>query len=119
MKWVFLAAALAVQAIAAAPSDQTAGQTLFAACAVCHDTGHANKQGPGLGGIMGRKAATAAGFRYSGAMRRSGITWTPETLDAYLANPQGNIPGNVMPFAGLPDAAQRTALIAYLATLKG
>jgi cytochrome c len=112
----YAGAGTASAAPASAPEIE-AGRKLFAACAACHDPSRANKQGPGLAGIAGRTAGTFPGFRYSGAMRRSHLVWTPENLDAYLANPQGKIPGNTMPYAGLPDAAQRAALIAYLKTL--
>ena len=44
--------------------------------------------------------------------------WTPDELDKYIANPQGTVPGNTMPYAGLTDASQRSALISYLETLK-
>jgi cytochrome c2 len=48
-------------------------------------------------------------------MRRSNVTWTPELLDRYLADPQGGVfRGNRMPFAGIPDAQARADLIAYL-----
>ncbi len=118
MKGILLAAALAARAAAATDADPSAGQKLFAACVVCHDPAQGSKQGPGLGGVVGRKAAAVPGFRYSGAMRRSGLIWNAENLDAFLANPQGKVPGNVMPYAGMPDATQRAQLIAYLATLK-
>ena len=52
-------------------------------------------------------------------MRRSGISWTPETLDKYLADPQGMVPGTKMIFPGVKDEADRKALIDYLATLQG
>ena len=47
-------------------------------------------------------------------MKRSGITWTPQTLDEFIADPQKAVPANRMPFAGMPDAADRADLIAYL-----
>ena len=47
-------------------------------------------------------------------MRRSGITWTAQTLDEFIADPQKHVPANRMPYAGLPDAAARADLIAYL-----
>jgi len=53
-------------------------------------------------------------FRYSPAMKRSGIVWTVETLDRYIADPQGVIPANRMPYAGMTNAADRADLIAYL-----
>ena len=46
--------------------------------------------------------------------RRSGITWTAETIDAFLADPQKVVPNNRMPYAGMPDATDRADLIAYL-----
>jgi cytochrome c len=98
--------------------EADAGRRIFAACSVCHETGPANKVGPGLSGIVGRKAGTAGGFRYSRAMKRSKIVWNEGALQSYLADPQGAVPGNAMAFPGIPDQGQRKALIAYLKTLK-
>jgi cytochrome c2 len=47
-------------------------------------------------------------------MKRSGITWTPQALETFVADPQKAVPNNRMPFAGMPDAADRADLIAYL-----
>ena len=58
------------------------------------------------------------GFRFSRAMKNSGVVWDAKTLDAYIANPQAAIPGNVMPYSGLTDAKRRVDLVAYLQTLK-
>ena len=72
------------------------------------------RSGPTLHDLFGRKSATEE-FSYSAAMRRTNITWTPELLDTYLADPQGGMfRGNRMPFSGLPDAQERADLIAYL-----
>ena len=65
-------------------------------------------------GLFGRKAGEIADYRYSPALKKSGITWTPQTLDTYIADPQKAVPGNRMPYAGMPDAAARADLIAYL-----
>jgi cytochrome c2 len=95
--------------------DATRGEQKFVECAACHSIAKGvNNVGPTLAGIFGRKAGALADFRYSAAMRKSGITWTPQTLDAYIADPQKRIPANRMPYAGLPDAAARADLIAYL-----
>jgi len=51
-------------------------------------------------------------------MKRAKLTWDEKTLDAYIANPQAVVPGNLMPFSGIADARQRADLIAYLKTLK-
>ena len=103
---------------AAQAQDVQKGQKVFAQCAACHSADARNGVGPGLKGIIGRKAGTAPGFHYSHAMKKFGKTWDASTLNAYLANPQAVVPGNVMPFSGLPDAAQRADLVAYLGTLK-
>jgi len=91
------------------------GELRFTDCAACHapQPGVANV-GPSLTGVFGRKAGTLADFRYSPALKRSGITWTPETLDIFLADPQKAVPNNRMPYAGMPDAADRADLIAFL-----
>lgn len=94
------------------------GEQIFAQCAACHSTDGTNATGPTLKGIVGRASASVPGFSYSPAMKRSHVTWTAEQLDKYITDPQGLIPGNTMPYAGLPDAKQRAALIAYLNTLK-
>jgi cytochrome c len=70
--------------------------------------------GPSLFGVLGRKAGEIADFRYSPAMRNSNITWSPQTLDEFIADPQKAVPGNRMPFAGMPEAADRADLLAYL-----
>ncbi|MBR0750165.1 cytochrome c family protein [Bradyrhizobium japonicum] len=98
--------------------DAQHGKAVFKACATCHATDHANRVGPGLEEVVGRKAGTVPGFRYSNAMKNSAIVWDTKTLDAYLESPQKVVPGNSMPYAGLKDATDRTDLVAYLATLK-
>jgi len=47
-------------------------------------------------------------------MKRSGITWTPETLDKFISDPQVMVPANRMPYAGMASAGDRADLIAYL-----
>lgn len=95
--------------------DLAAGQKAFQACAACHSTAPGvNGVGPSLAGIVGRKAGSLPGFNYSRAMKASNITWDEASLDAYVANPQQKVPGNHMPYAGMSDAQQRAALIAFL-----
>ena len=98
--------------------DAVAGTRAFAQCSVCHSTDGTNGVGPTLQGIVGSKAGEVPGFRFSRAMKASNIMWDDKSLDAYLADPQKTIPGNVMPFSGLADAKERADLIAYLKTLK-
>jgi cytochrome c len=110
-----IAALLLSTAAAHADGDPARGEQRFVDCAACHapQSGVANV-GPSLQGVFGRKAATLADFRYSPALKRSGITWTPETLDTFLADPQKAVPNNRMPYAGMPNAADRADLIAFL-----
>jgi len=110
-----IAALLLLTAAAHADGDPARGEQRFVDCAACHapQPGVANV-GPSLQGVFGRKAATLADFRYSPALKRSGITWTPETLDTFLADPQKAVPNNRMPYAGMPDATDRADLIAFL-----
>ena len=88
-----------------------------AACAACHvmDQSAGRRSGPALYGIMGKTAGTQPGYAYSPAMKNSGIVWTPETLDAFLASPQGVVPGTRMGASGISDPARRKAIIAALA----
>jgi cytochrome c len=98
--------------------DVDAGQQVYSQCAACHSIDGSNGAGPSLKGIVGSKAGDLPGFRFSRAMKNSGIVWDAKTLDAYIANPQAAIPGNLMPYSGLTDAKQRVDLVAYLQTLK-
>jgi cytochrome c len=99
-------------------ADLDRGKAAFEKCAACHSlgdqTGTDADDGPTLKGVMGRKAGSLEDYRYSAAMKRSGITWTPMTLDAYVADPQAYIKYNRMAFAGISDPGERADLIAYL-----
>jgi cytochrome c len=101
---------------ALADGDAARGEKKFGDCAACHKLeAGANNVGPSLHGIFGRKAGEIADFRYSPAIKRSGIVWTPEMVDKFISDPQGMVPGNRMPYAGMASAADRADLIAYLA----
>ena len=98
-------------------ADGQRGAGLFQrSCGTCHsvDAGGPTKMGPNLHGLFGRGAGTLPGYNYSPAMRDAGIVWNAQTLDAYITNPHKNIPGDKMAFAGLPGAAERDDIIAYL-----
>ena len=119
-KMGFLAtmAALAWQPLLAAEVD--AGKSVFhSKCTICHSiTQGQNRVGPSLFGVVGRPSATAPGYSYSSAMKNAGKTWDAATLDVYLTNPRGMVPGTKMAFGGLPDATDRGNLIAYLGSVK-
>jgi cytochrome c len=106
---------LLLAGVARADGDAVRGEARFQDCAACHKLeAGVNNVGPSLHGIFTRKAGELPDFRYSPALKHSGITWTPETLDAFLTNPQALMPGNRMPYAGMADAGNRADLIAYL-----
>jgi cytochrome c2 len=112
-----MAVAAALLGTAGAAGAQTAdqGQKIFARCAICNTVEPGkNRMGPSLAGVVGRKAGTAAGYNYSPAMKAAKLIWNTATLDKYLTNPRAVVPGNKMIFPGLPNAADRAAVIAYL-----
>lgn len=111
-------ALLALTSSAQAQGDAARGEKLFVECASCHAVANGeNGVGPTLHGVFGRKAGQLANYRYSPALKQSGITWTAQTMDAFIADPQQMVPANRMPYAGLPDTAGRADLIAYLMTI--
>jgi len=104
----------------AAQGDPTAGRLVFRKCQACHSMEPGkNTIGPSLSGIIDRKSGTGPNFDYSPAMKQANITWTPTTLDAYLADPQKVVPGNRMPFAGLKTEHDRKDVIAFLTAQTG
>ncbi len=110
---------LPLGAARAAAADVEAGKTTFKKCALCHTNEPGkNKVGPSLFGIVGRKSASLASYSYSDAMKKFDHTWTPQTLDKYLPDPQAMVPGTKMIFPGIKDKTERENLIAYLETLK-
>lgn len=111
---------ISAAAPAFAAGDAAAGEKVFNQCKSCHSAvAGKNMVGPSLFGVVGRKAGTVDGFnKYSDAIKNSGVTWTAETLDKWLADPKGFIAGSKMPFPGVKDATQRENVIAYLATVK-
>jgi len=115
-----LAVSLMLPFAAQAGGNAAQGKTYFSRCAICHSNtkGAPNRIGPNLFGVVGRHAAAMQGFFYSGAMKRSNITWSPDRLKAYITKPQMVVPGNRMAFAGVSNAGQVDDLVAYLATLK-
>ena len=91
------------------------GRDVYRRCAACHvPNAPQNRVGPHLVGMFGRTAGGLDDFRYSSAMRESGIVWTEETVAAYLRDPRRYIPGNRMAFAGIRRDEDMAALMVYL-----
>ncbi len=91
----------------------------YAMCASCHSVSASGpkRMGPHLAGVYNRKAGTVAGYKYSPALKKSGLKWDAATLDRWLKQPRGTVPGNKMFFAGVRDPAKRAELINYMKTL--
>lgn len=85
-------------------------------CKACHslNDGGPNMIGPALYGFFGREVGSRSGFEYSAVMRNADFVWTPEALNAWLAQPGRFLPGNRMTFAGVLKQEDRNDLIAYL-----
>jgi cytochrome c2 len=106
------------------PELVAAGETVYRACAACHEIGEGarNRVGPALNDTVGNVVAHVEGFRYSPALREagaSGMIWTEENLAAYLADPRGFIRGNRMAFQGLRSDEDIAAVIAYMQATGG
>jgi len=110
-----LAGALGGSAIAASTpvGDAQRGAEIYTRCEACHSLQY-DRTGPRHCGLVGRRAGSVPGFAYSAAMKRSKLTWDERTLDRFLANPPGVVPGTAMTYAGVADAQERADLIAYL-----
>lgn len=98
--------------------DAAAGQKVFNKCRACHVADkETNRVGPHLVGIIGRKAASVDGFKYSDAMKAAGekgLVWTEENFTKYMKAPKDFVPGNRMAFAGLKSDKEIEDLIAFL-----
>ena len=116
LRYIALIGALAAPG-AHADGDAARGKKVFEECAACHSLEKgANGVGPSLHGVFERKAGELADFRFSPAMKKSALSWSPRTLDIFLADPQQEIRGNRMPYSGIGDAKDRADLIEYLKT---
>jgi cytochrome c len=118
LQYIIAVALVVAAARPAAAQDAAAGEKDFAICLACHQIGPTAKNavGPVLNGVIGRKAGTYPGFKYSPANRDSGIVWSPEELDKYLTDPQKVVPKTLMIFPGLKEPQKRADVIAYLQT---
>ena len=121
---------LVLSALLAAPAayadgvkgDAATGKQLFltGACPACHSVmkGADLTVGPNLVGVVGRKAGTTKSLiGPSDNLKKYGVTWSAETLNEFLADPNAKVPGTAM-IGILTDAQQRADVIAFLSTLK-
>jgi cytochrome c len=100
-------------------ADRERGERLVMQCRACHsfDKNGRNIIGPNLHGFFGRRVASVAGYSYSPALRNANFIWTPQALDAWLAQPADFLPGNWMVYGGLKSPEDRNAAVAALLRL--
>jgi cytochrome c len=104
-----------IETLLASASPQ-AGESGAKVCLTCHNMakGQGSKVGPDLYGVVGRAVASVAGFNYSSALKAVGGNWTFDSLNKWLTNPRGDVPGTLMTFAGISSEKQRADIIVYL-----
>jgi cytochrome c len=117
-----VATAVLVAMLVGAPTrtiaaDLARGEQLFHTCAACHSV-LGDGIGPDITGIYGKPAAMRAGFNYSEALKRRGLTWNDANLRAFIHNPQAFVPGTLMSFPGYERADDIDDVVAYLKTLQ-
>ena len=99
-----------------AMGDVNNGEKIFKKCAACHSIvkGGANKIGPALYNVVGRKVGDVSDYKYSKALSGYGKEWTFEELNGYLVKPSKWIKGTKMAFAGLRKEKDRASVILYM-----
>lgn len=99
-----------------AEADATKGKRVFNKCRSCHvlEADGPKRIGPNLNGVIGRKAATAEGFKYSKAFQKLDLVWTEAHLTTYLKSPRKFVPGTSMSFAGLRRDQEIADVLAYI-----
>jgi cytochrome c len=121
MKALILAAAsLGLTMAMAQAQDLAAGEQSFKKCGPCHSVGEnaANKIGPILNGLEGRKSGTIPDYSYSEANKKAEITWGEASFKEYIQNPMAKVPGTKMAFAGVKNEKEIGDLWAYLKQFK-
>ncbi len=109
---------MALATPALADGDAAKGEKVYMKCKTCHDIEKGvNKVGPTLKGVVGRKVASVADYKYSEAMLAKGAegaVWDEATLATYLPDPKAFAPKTKMVFAGLKKPEEIADIIAYL-----
>ena len=96
-------------------ADPVNGKKVFKKCVACHSLQEGkNKIGPSLYNLLDRKAGSVKGYKYSKAMKNSGVVWDEESLDKFLTKPRKFIPKTKMAFRGIKNKSLRDDLISFL-----
>ena len=112
--------------VAVSLGDPKSGAEVFQTCASCHNIGEgaANAFGPVLTDIVGRKAGSYPGYKYSPSLNKAGkdgLIWTEQKLFEWLEDPTTFLRGHLgdesakskMPI-GFDEEQTRNDVIAYL-----
>jgi len=100
----------------AASADQ--GRQLFEKrCTGCHSL-DADKEGPRLRGVYGRKAGSVPDFAYSDALRGANFNWDADSLNRWLTSTESVARDNNMDFS-VAKPEERAAIIAFLRESSG
>jgi cytochrome c len=94
------------------------GAEVFRACVACHTlrADEAQKAGPTLWHIFGRRIATLPGYNFSPALKKLDIVWSKETVaKLFEIGPAHYTPGTKMPEQTIGVEADRKALVDFLA----
>jgi cytochrome c len=103
----------ASEAALSGEGDPVRGKAVFEKrCTGCHAM-EADRAGPRLTGVYGRRAGSVPGFTYSAGLKKLGLTWDAVTLEKWLSDPDLVVPDNNMSIS-VPKAEERRDLIAFL-----
>ena len=94
------------------------GAEVFRACVSCHTLkpDEAQKAGPTLWHIFGRRIATLPGYNFSPALKKLDIVWSKETVaELFQIGPAHYTPGTKMPEQTIGAEDDRKALVEFLA----
>ena len=96
------------------------GAVIGATCQACHSVSPdgGDRIGPPLWNIVGRDVASQKSFKYSPALSSLGGRWSPDRLQAFIADPAKVAPGTLMQLTTKYNDQQLADLIAYLQTLQ-
>ena len=100
-------------------ADPVKGKKVFKKCVACHSLEEGkNKMGPPLNNLLGRKAGSVDGYKYSKAMKNSGVVWDEKSLDKFLTKPRKFIKRTKMSFWGIKKKSLRDDLISFFKQLQ-
>ena len=99
-----------------AQGDIVSGEKIFKKCVACHsiNKGGANKIGPALYNVVGRKVGSVSDYKYSKTLASYEKEWTFEELNGFLQKPSSYLKGTKMSYAGLRKEKDRASIIKYL-----